>query len=426
MKTLLAILLAAAPLAAGPENTFLLRGATIHTVSGPDIAGGSLLVVDGAIAEVGVKIVAPKGIRIIEGKGLHVYPGMIDSATNIGLSEVGSVRETQDTAEIGDFNPQLRALIAVNPASDHIAVTRANGLTSVITYPTGGVISGQAAMIHLDGWTWEEMEVRRAAALHLRFPALQTVSRFGGFGGEDPPGGRTSFTEIKRRYDEQIARLREFFEQARRYQKAKAAAGRDFKSDLKLESMLPVLEGKLPVMVTAMRERTIREALQFAEKEKIRIILAQVREPGKMAAELKAKNIPVILSETLDMPLEEDSPYDGAFTLPAELHKAGVKFAFGTFNTSASRNLPYQAATAVAFGLPYAEGLKAVTLNAAQIWGVDDKLGSIDKGKWADLMVTDDDPLETRTQVKHLFIRGREVSLDNKHRSLYQKYLNRP
>ena len=415
------VLACALPLAAA-DNSLLIRGATVHTVSGADIAGGSVLVVDGKIAEVGAKVAAPKGVRIVDAKGLHVYPGLIDSGTQMGLAEVGSVRETSDVSEIGDFNPQLRSIIAINPASEHIPVARANGITTVVSTPAGGVLSGQAALVHLDGWTWEEMEIRRSAAMVLHFPIIETA------------GGRRAalsqrgapFPEAKRIYDNKLADLRVFFESARRYRQAKLAAPAGFRTDVKFEAMIPVLEGKLPVAIVAERERTIREALQFAEKEKIRMILAEPREAGKLASEIKARNVPVILGPTLAAPLNEDDPYDAAYTLPAELDRAGVKFALGTFSNSFSRNLPYNAAQAVAYGLPRETGLKAITLNAAEIWGVGDQYGSIDKGKWADLMVTDGDPLEVRTQVKQVFIHGREISLDNKHLRLYQQYNKRP
>jgi imidazolonepropionase-like amidohydrolase len=190
--------------------------------------------------------------------------------------------------------------------------------------------------------------------------------------------------------------------------------------------MLPVLEGKLLVAVTATRERAIHDALDFAEKQKIRIVLMQPRELGKLAAEIKAKNVPVILGPTLDLPLAEDDPYDSAFTLPSELYKAGIKFAFGTFENEFVRDLPYSAAVAVNFGLPYDEALKAITINPAEIWGVASEVGSIEPGKSADLMITTGDPLETPTQVKHLFIKGKEVDLTNKQTRLYEKYMNRP
>jgi imidazolonepropionase-like amidohydrolase len=235
-----------------------------------------------------------------------------------------------------------------------------------------------------------------------------------------------TFAEVKRNYENDLRELREFFEQARRYQKAKAAGDKTFHPDLKMEAMLPVLEGKVPVVVLASRERAIRDAVQLADQQKVRVIIADPRELGKMGPELKARNIPAILGPTLALPLHDDDPYDAAYALPEQFFKAGVKFAFGSFDNEFSRNLPYQAATAVAFGLPYEEALKAVTLNAAQIWGVSDRIGSIEEGKWADLMITDGDPLEAKTQIKQLYIKGKNVDLDNKQKRLYDKYLNRP
>ena len=421
MKSAVFAIVAALCLTAGTEDSFLLRNVAIHPVTGPEIAGGMLLVQDGKIAELGAKLTVPKGVKIIEGKGLHVYPGMINAATTVGLSEIGAVRETNDVTELGDFNPQLRSLIAINPESEHIPVTRANGITAVLTMPEGGVISGRAALIRLDGWTWEDMAVRRDAVMHLVFPTIRSGGR-----GFAAGASRMPYAEARRRYEQQVRSLREFFEQARRYQRAKAQPGPGFRTDLKFEAMIPVLEGKLPMMITASREKAVREALEFAAKEKVKVILAGLREPGSQLDEIKKRGIPVVLPETLALPLEEDDPYDAAFTLPAELHKAGIKFAFGSFDVQFARNIPYQAATAVAFGLPHEEGLKSVTINPAEIFGVSDQIGSIEKGKLADLMVTDGDPLETRTQIRHLFIRGRQVDLANKHQRLYDKYLNRP
>jgi imidazolonepropionase-like amidohydrolase len=414
--------------AAAAQDAVVIRGAVIHPVIDPDITGSTLLIQNGSIADIGPKVTLPKGARVIDAKGLHVYPGMIDSATSVGLAEIGSIRETQDTTELGDFNPQLRTLVAVNPASEHIPVARANGITSVLTMPEGSLITGQAALIHLDGWTWEEMSVVPSAALVLRFPlyAGGGVRGAGGGGGRGGAASRGGFAEARRRHQEQVDKLEEFFEQARRYQRAKTGGGAGFKRDHKFEAMLPVIEGKLPVVITAIRERAIKEALAFVDQQRIRAVLAGVRESGEVLAEIKKRNIPVILGETLALPLEEDSPYDAAFTLPSELHKQGILFAFGTFDSSMVRNLPYQAATSAAFGLPQAEALKAVTYNPAKIWGVDDKIGSISVGKWADLIITDGDPLETRTQIKEMLIRGKKVDLESKHTELYKKYMSRP
>jgi len=425
VRTCLALLLAFGCVrAAGPE-TILLRGGTVHPVTGPAIPDGSVLMRDGRIAEVGVRIALPKGARVIELKGLHIYPGMIDSSTEIGLSEIGAVREMNDISDIGLFKPQLRAATAVNPASEHIPVTRANGITSVITSPGGGIVAGQSVLMHLSGWTIEDMAVRSPVAMRLEFPRIQTPSRFG---GGEAPGRASAYTDAKKRYEQQVRELNDFMESARRYQQAKAAPGPDFETDLKLEAMLPVLDGRIPMLIRAEKEKTIREAIAFADKQRIHMILERGVEAWKVAAELKAHNIPVVLPPTLRLPEEEDDPYDKPFTIPGELYKAGVKFAFASFGPGAEdnpRNLPYDAAAAVGFGLPAEEAFKAVTIYPAQIWGVGDELGSIEKGKWADLIVTDGDPLETRTQIKQMFIKGQPVDLDNKHRRLYEKYLAR-
>lgn len=428
MKTCLAILLAFASLRAAAPEVILLRGATVHPVSGPDIPDGAVLVRDGKIAEVGARIAVPKGARVIELKGLHIYPGMIDSSTEIGLTEIEAVREMSDIADIGLFKPQLRAATAVNPASEHIPVTRANGITSVITSPGGGIVAGQSVLMHLNGWTMEDMVVRAPAAMRMEYPYIRMPGRFGDSGPAATPGRPSAYTEAKKRYERQLRELNGLMESARRYRQAKAAAGPGFETDLKLEAMIPVLDGKVPMLIRAEKEKTIKEAIAFADRQKVKMILEQGNEAWKVAAELKAHNVPVILAPTLRLPDEEDDPYDKPFSIPGELWKAGVKFAFASFGPGAEdnpRNLPYEAAAAVGFGLPREEALKAVTLSAAQIWGVGDELGSIEKGKWADLIVTDGDPLETRTQIKQMYIKGAVVDLENKHHRLYEKYLAR-
>jgi len=427
----------ALPLAAGPNDTFLIRNATVHPVSGPKLENASVLVVDGKISEVGAKVAAKGKVKVIEGKGLHVYPGMIDSGTPMGLSEISSIRESVDTGELGDFNPQLKSIIAVNPESEHIPVTRANGITSVMVIPgTGGgrggggnLIAGQVSLMHLDGWTWEQMEIRRGAAMQLIWPVI--ASGFGRGGGDPDMAAafgvrRTTFSEAKRAQEAQVRKIQEFFEEARRYQAAKAAGQAELKPDLKFEAMIPVLEGKQALMVFAAREREMREAVAWAEKSKVKIVLAGVRRPGKFAEELAKKKVPVIVGSTFTTPLEDDDGYDEPFAWVADLYKAGVKFAFGSFGTQFARNLPYQASACVPFGLPYDEALKAVTLNAAEIWGVGAEYGSIEKGKVADLILTDGDPLEVKTNVKMMFIKGEAVDLESKHTRLYKKYLARP
>lgn len=407
-----------------PEN-FVLKNVTIHPVTSAEIANGSLVVTNGKIADLGAKVATPSGHKVIDAKGLHVYPGLIDSATNVGMEEVSAVRETGDVTELGDFNSQLRSVVAINPSSEHIPVTRASGITTNLITPAGGIIGGQAAMMHLDGWTWEEMAIERFAAMQCRFPVIGG-GRGSAMAAMMGMGSRASFAEQKKRYEQQLQDFRQFLERARAYAKAKAVGGANFRPDLRLEPMIPVVEGKKPLMVVAVRERTIREAITFAEKENLKIILAGVREPGEQLKRIAEKKIPVILSETLELPLEEDSSYDEPFTLAGKLHAAGIKFAFATFSVQFARNLPFQAASSVGFGLPAEEALKAITIYPAEIFGVADRIGSLEKGKWADLILTDGDPLEARSTIKRMWIMGKAVSLETRHTKLYDQYKNRP
>jgi imidazolonepropionase-like amidohydrolase len=338
--------------------------------------------------------------------------------------------------------PQLHALVAVNPESEHFGAVRVNGITSAITLPGGGGgggrggggaqhISGQAALIHTSGFTWEEMEISRSAAIQLNFPSM---GGRGGRGGGIPPeiaemlgdtGGAAGGANARRAYEESIAKINQFFDDARHYKAAKAAHPAGFITDLKLEAMIQVLDGKTPLAVSAGTAATMHDAIQFADKQNVKIVLMGPRELGNEGPELKAHNIPVILGRTLALPEHEDDSYDQAMALPDQFYKAGVKFALGTFTNEFIRNLPFQAAAAVGFGLPADEALKAITINPAEIWGASDKIGSLEKGKWADLLIANGDPLEIQTKVEHVYIKGKEIELSNKQTRLYEKYLSR-
>ena len=426
------LLFLAAPIFA--QEAFVLRNVTIHPVTAPEIAGGSISVANGKIVEYGAKVAAAKNVKVIDGKGLHVYPGMINCATLMGISEVTSVRESNDTNEIGEFVPQVRAVIAFNPDSEHVPVTRVNGITSVVTMPAsltegrgaGGaaqsILRGQAAVVHMDGWNWEDMGINRNAGLLMRFPQIVTarVSAFEGATATAIP-----FADAKKIYDAELKKVDNFFDAARRYQTAKLAKAADFKPNVQYEAMLPLLEGKAPLLVPAERERTIREVIAFAKKQKVKLILLDVQKPGKSIDLIKENNIPVVVGKPTNLPLDEDDPYDAAYSLPGQLYKAGIKFAFGTYDNQFARNLPFEAAFAVAYGLPYEAAMKALTIDAAEIFGVGNVTGSLDKGKSADFVVTDGDPLEVKTQVKMLFINGKNVTLDNRQTRLYEKYNSR-
>ena len=410
------------------ENGFVLKGGTVHTISGGVIENGSVLVRNGKIVGVGKNLTAPKDFKVIEITGQHVYPGMIDPASMIGL-EKASEELASDAQEIGLINPQLRAATAVNPDSESIEMTRANGITSAIVMPQGDLIAGQMSLIHLDGSSNNDMLVSRTASIFLRFPAITTVPLRPHEDLNDDEEPHTDDTpepipheQAVKTYQERLQTLRTFFDEARLYKRAKQSKSRDFKPNLKFEALLPVLDGTTPMFVEAVREREIREAIAFADEQKIKIILADAYEAYKVLPLIKSHNIPVVLGPTFTYPLDRDEAYDRNYTIPADLYKAGIKFAIGTFSAMSSRNLPFQAAAAVPYGLPEDAAYKAVSLNAAEIFGLGKKLGSIDEGKSADLIVTDGDPLDVRTTVKMVFIDGKPADLETKQKMLYEKY----
>ncbi len=434
--TLAAILIGSASLLAQSKDTtavYAIRNAKIVTVTGATIEKGTVLIRDGKIAEVGATVRVPADAKVIDATGLSVYPGLIDSNTILGLSEMASIQETIDTTELGDFKANMRALTAVNPHSEQIPVARMNGVTTVLTCPRGGIISGQCALINADGWTPQQMAVKASAAMAMNYPVLG----FGGRGGAFLAllGGAPGDAQRQQR-DRQVEALKKKIEDAQAYLKAKEAAAAD-KSlpvraiDLGLEGMIPLLKGEVPLFVAANKANDIKAAVEFAAQYKLKIVINGGDEALKVAALLKEKNVPVVLGAVLDLPGSEDAPYDEAYARAGELHKAGVKFAFSTANNSPSgpgaiRLLPYHAGTAAAFGLPKEEALKGVTIYPAQIFGADKLIGSIEVGKAATLIVTDGDPLELRTKIKHMFINGKQTELTNKHTRLNDKFKDRP
>jgi len=352
---------------------------------------------------------------------------MMDADTEIGLTEIGSVAGSVDTSEIGDNNANIHVDVAINSDSSHIAVTRVNGVTNALSAPRGGLIAGQSAILNLDGWTPNEMVLKSPVAMHINWPGGGGGRGFGGeFGGQ-----QRSATDLRREQERQIEGLKKILRDAAAYGDAKDARAKDpslpkQNVDLKLEALIPVVRGQMPVVINANSEREIKNAIAFVGEMKLKGIISGGAEAYRVADQLKARNIPVIVGPVLRMPMREDDPYDAAFTNAGLLSKAGVKIAFQTNDSAYSRNLPYHAGMAAAFGLPKEEALKAVTIYPAEIFGIADRIGSIEQGKIANLIVTDGDPLEIRTQIKHVFINGRDIPLTSRHTELYEKYKARP
>ena len=415
-----------------PSTNYAITHAKIFTLTGPPIDDGILVMRDGKIAAVGTNVDIPAGAQVIDGKGLQVYPGLFDPVTQMGLSEISAVSATVDASETGAFNPDAVAADAILPSSEHIPVTRAAGITEVLAVPASGgfdsrgsanILGGQASAIHLAGWTINDMLIKKSVAMVLDWPKIETQSfDFATFSRKNKP-----FPEAKQEYEKQVNELSDWLDNARHYAQAWGHGGpAEYQRDLKLEALVPVVRGELPVLVFAERARDIRSAVEFCDKQKLKMILAGGAEAYKVKELLRSKSIPVILQPTLTEPLNEDDPYDRSLTQPAELADARVKIAFGSFDNSFARRLGQQAANAVAYGLPYDEALKAVTLYPAQIFGLADQIGTLETGKIANVIVTNGDPLELTTDVRYLFIKGQLTSTDNKHKSLYEKYLNRP
>jgi imidazolonepropionase-like amidohydrolase len=416
--------------APSPQGLYAIRNARIVTVSGSVIETGTIVVRDGKIEAVGAGVTAPQGAQELDARGLTVYPGMIDLGTALGLVEIeAGAPGTVDLTEIGDMNPNVRAIFGINPHSAHVTVTRANGITTVLSSPRGGIISGQAALINLDGSTPREMAVTPEAALVIAFPRTSAGGRREFISTPEAAG---NLNEAITTRDRQIEQLRKLLRDAEAYARSQEAYARDKtlprpNQSVVLAALAPYVRGERPVIMRAERETEIRAAVRFAEEMRLqRPIILGGNDAWKVAPFLREHNVSVILTGVIDLPNREDDYYDQLYSNAARLQQSGVRFCISTGDTGASvRDLPYHAGMAAAFGLPRDEALKAVTLYPAQIINAADRLGSIEPGKIANLVITDGDLLEARTRVRYLFIAGRNVPITNRQTELYDQFKNR-
>ncbi len=426
MKTIVSLILGlfATAVCASAQGTFALVGGDIETVANGRITGGTVVIVDGLITAVGRDITPPEGAEVIDCSGLTIYPGFFDAGTTLGLIEIGAVEETRDESEMGDITPHARALTAVNPNSVSIPVTRVSGVTTALTAPRGGLLAGTASVISLFGYTPDQMAIEGGDALILNFPEKGR----GGWWDE------RSDEEREKEWREKLTRLDEVWEGAEVYARIDSAgrAGGSSRRDLTYEhtapyeAMLPAMRGDIPVVIEVNQAADIDSALAWIARHDIpRPILSGVREGWRVADHIAAAGIPCIVGPVLAIPTRASDRYDRAYANPGLLAAAGVRVALRTNDAENVRNLPFNAGFAVAHGMEPTAALRAITLTPAEIFGVDDQIGSIEVGRQGTLFAIEGDPFETDTSPRYLFIRGWNVPLESRHTQLYNEFLDR-
>ncbi len=402
----------------GEDGTYLIKGGTVISPDGQKTVA-NILVRNNRIAQVGPNVTATDA-KVIDATGKFIYPGMVDANTGIGLSEIGSVQTTNFRTEIGQFNPQLKALVGLQVESEILGVTRANGVTSVVTTPTGGAIAGQATLINTAGWTWEDLAVTRDAGIVFNLPSLNPGGRGGRGGGGGGGRGRGGATVDPAQL---MADFNEFMENSKAYDQGRTAGST--KLDLIYEAMRPLFAKKIPALVNANTEQQIRDAVAFGDKWGVRVVVMGGKEAWKVRKLLADKQVPVVLGPIQQAP-EDNEPYDEIYANPGLLYDAGVKIAFSTGQGSNARHVAFHAALAIAYGLKPEGALKALTIWPAEIFGADKEIGSVTPGKLANFFITTGDAFDLRTQVTGVFIKGREVPPDDRSNRLYLKYKNQP
>jgi imidazolonepropionase-like amidohydrolase len=397
-----------------------LQGGTIHTVTNGTIENGTIVFENGVITAVGADIEVPAGARVVDVSGKHIYPGLIDAYSTVGISEIGAVDMSNDVREVGDFNPNITAALGVNAESRHIGTSRSQGVLTPLTTPAGGLISGMSSALALEGWTWEEMSLANAAALNVNWPDPNPRRR--GFGGWRGFGNQGADRPT---YEERVQELKNYFAEARAYRDA-VAAGEQVRTDARYIAMIPALNREIPVVVAADGAAQINDAITWAKEENLRLVIRGGNDAIHVADRLVAEEVPVILTTTMGAPGRAHEGYDGAYRRAADLYQAGVKFAIsGQAESLGTDRLPYDAGVAVAFGLPEEEAIKAVTINAAELMGLDDRIGSLEPGKQATLMITTGTPIDMTSDIEQAYIQGRELDMNDIQKHFFTKYMEK-
>ena len=402
------------------DHPILIQGGTIHTISHGILENADILFVDGKITSVGHNLDIPAEAEIIDASGQHVFPGLISAGSTLGLQEIGAVRATRDYAEVGAVNPNVRANVSYNPDSELIPITRSNGILLALSVPRSGLISGTSSLMMLDGWTWEDATLMHPVGLHLFWPSMNIPK---------PKPGKQKEKKDKDSRLKSIQEIDDLIQESRAYAQLKATGSPSFKHNLRLEGMLPVITGDIPMFIHANEVRQIEAAVYWAERQSVKMVLVGGKDSWRVTQLLKDREIPVIYTQTHSTPMRRFEQYDQAFITPSQLYAAGVKFCISNsespFQTPHIRNLPYHAAKAASYGLSWKEALRSITLSPAEILGVEDKVGSLEASKDATFFIADGDILDIRTQVNMAFIQGRRVDLSDRHKTLYSKYRNK-
>ena len=394
----------------------LLTGLTVHSVTSGVSTDTDVLIADGKIAAIGKDLAAPEGATVMALDGKHLYPGLIALANQLGLIEIEAVRSTDDSTEVTQTNPDIRAKVAYNADSEVIPTIRSNGFAYAMVYPSGSMLMGQSSLMQLDAWNYQDAVVADATGLHVRWPNASTL----GSRWNPKPAD-----EVRKANAEQLDALQQHFKDAKAYYDAEQA-GLNHGIDSRWHQMLPVFKGERPLFVHADDERQIRQAMLLAKQYGLKLTIVGGRDSWRMADELAAANVAVIYTAPYGLPTRVDENFRQAFITPKVLQDAGVQYALSLDGYWDTRNLVFAAGQAISYGLTPEQALRSVTINAAQIAGVADTIGSIEVGKAASLVVSDGDIFDyLGHNVTHLWIDGRAVDLNNRHKQLHDKYRQR-
>ena len=403
--------------ASDQDHPILIKGATLHTVSHGNLENAEIIFNNGKIISIGHNLSVMNKIEKIDAFGQHIFPGLISAGSTLGLQEIGAVWATRDYAEVGSINPNVRANVSYNPDSELIPISRSNGILLALSVPRSGLISGQSSLMMLDGWTWEDATIKHPIGLHIFWPSMNIPKL---------QSGKKKDEHDKDMRLKSIQKIDDLLQDSHAYLKLKDSGSSSFEHDLRLEGMLPVITGDIPVFIHANEVRQIEAAIYWADRQNLEMILVGGKDSWRVTELLKEREIPVIYTQTHSTPMRRFENYDQAFITPFQLYEAGVKFCISNsespFQTPHIRNLPYHAAKAASYGLPFEEALRSITLSTAEILGVENRIGSLEVGKDATFFIADGDILDVRTEVTAAFIQGRQIDLNDRHKMLYTKY----